>query len=251
MAGIRDARHLADRLEAALRAGDAEAAESAARAAFADPAAGEDDLAPIAGLIFESGFHPAFDLVEGFVERFPDSVHGIRAYLADLHAQSGNFDRATVEARIYLRLVRDRGLLPKLDAVRIVQAAASRAFLLLTAAYTELGARSYSARVLDLAQKFALDPEWRETLVAERSRLADELADPAVRAADVRWEAFFAGGRQSGSLIEECLGRGYPAMAQRLDLIEAQFRFDPAFRCGGPEILQLVRAAAPGSLVLR
>src|SRR5262245_34943665 len=141
------ARNYEQLIRAALRKADAAACEAAAREAFDDQTVGEDGLAWVAAMMFENDIRPAFDLLETFVERFPESLHLGRVYLADLSAQAGRFDQATDQARVYLRQARDRNVLPTLADRPIVQDGVSRAGLLLTAAYTELGARSYSTRV--------------------------------------------------------------------------------------------------------
>jgi hypothetical protein len=201
-------------------------------------------------MMYENDIRAGFDLLEAFVERFPESLHLCRVYLADVFAQVGQFDHATEQARIYLRQARDRGVFPALADNRLAQAGVSRALLLLTAAYTELGARSYSARVLRWAAQFGVAPDWIDSLRDERLRLLGELKDRVNAKLDAKWEEFFASGRHVDDLCKLCADRGFPLMAQRLALLEANFRFNLAFTVGEPEILQLVLATAGDEHVL-
>jgi hypothetical protein len=231
-----------ERIGDALAKGDAEAAEAAARAAFDDEAVGEDDLAWVAAMMYENDIRGGFDLLEAFVERFPESLHLGRVYLADVFAQVDQFDDATEQARIYLRQAQERDVLHTLAENRLVQDGVSRACLLLTAAYTELGARSYSARVLRWAAQFTVESGWAESIRNERLRLIAELKEPANGKLDAKWEQFFASGRHVDELCKICADRGFPLMAQRLALLEANFRFNMTFNVGEQEILQLVLA---------
>ena len=70
-------------------------------------------------------------------------------------ANAGQPDPATQLAREYLRLVKEKGSLgPRLAEFPNVRLGASKAFLVMTAAYTHMGARSYSGRVLQFALRF-------------------------------------------------------------------------------------------------
>ena len=238
-------------IRAALEKADGAACEAAARDAFHDQTAGEDDLAWVAAMMYENEVHLAFDLLQTFVDRFPESLHLGRVYLADLLAQASHFDEATDQARFYLRLARDGGALPALAESPIIQDGVSRAVLLLTAAYTELGARSYSTRVLTWASRFALAPNWIEPIRLERQRLMSELKDPANRELDSTWERFFASGTDADALGQSCLKRGFQLMAKRLDLLEGNFRFNPRFKAGDDEMLMLVHASDASEYVLQ
>src|SRR5437870_4333545 len=96
-------------ISAALAKADAVAAEGAARHAFNDPALDEEPLAWVAAMMYENSIRSAFDLLETFVDRFPESLHLGRIYLADALAQAGQFDTATDHARIYLRQAQEHG----------------------------------------------------------------------------------------------------------------------------------------------
>lgn len=107
----------------------------------------------------------------------------------------------------------------------------------MTSAYTELGARSYSVRVLDVAKRISpaaaaqyFDPE----LV----RLKEELHDSENQKRDSLWEEFFSSGSNIDQLYK--LTEAYPLMQRRIDLIEGQFRFNSEFKVEEEEIFWIL-----------
>jgi len=227
------------RIRDSLDEGDKGAAEVAARAAFRDRYASESLLAWVAASVYEGDVRAAFDLLEVFVSRFPNSLHLPRVYFSDVHCRGNRFDQATDHARVYLRHAQEVGALANLAEHRFVQQGVSRAFLLVTAAYTELGARSYSKRVLKYARQFAIAENWLETFTIEQLRLDAELKESDNKVVDDKWDRFFTGGNGIESLYTICAQRKFPRMAKRLELIEANFRSNPKFKIDEQEILLL------------
>jgi hypothetical protein len=127
----------------------------------------------------------------------------------------------------------------------------SRAFLLVTCAYTELGARSYSKRVLKYARQFAIAENWLETFTLEQLRLDAELNEPDNKAVDDKWDRFFLGGNGIESLYTICAQRKFPLMAKRLELIEASFRFSRSFKVDEQETLLLALLSKGNVCALR
>jgi outer membrane protein assembly factor BamD (BamD/ComL family) len=239
------------RIRDSLDRGDKDAAEAAARAAFKDRSNGESLLAWIAANMYEGDVRPAFELLEDFVNRFPNSLHLPRVYMSDVLSRADRFDQATDHARVYLRQAQEVGALANLAEHRFVQQGASRAFLLVTAAYTELGARSYSKRVLQYARQFAIAENWIETVAKEQLRLDDELKESDNKIVDDKWERFFSTGNGIETLYTICAQRKFPLMAKRLELIEESFRSNANFQVGEQEILLLVLVSKGNACALR
>jgi len=232
-----------EQIKDALAKSDSSAIERVARAAYQDSSSDEDLLAWVAGVIYEMKVVSALDLLNVFVERYPSSFHLIRVYLADLMTRLERHDETTDHARVYLRLAADHGLLSRLteQQLAVVREAASRAFLLLTAVYTTLGARSYSKRALEYGLQFALLPSWVDTIKSEMSQLTAELNNPEINVLDGKWERFFSNGDHADELYKLCADRDWMNLAKRIDLMEGQFRLGAGDRVqGDKEILMLV-----------
>ncbi|MEN9489676.1 MAG: hypothetical protein RJA63_125 [Pseudomonadota bacterium] len=239
-----------DRIRELLEASQQSEAASVARDAFADKKSGEHVLAWVASSMYERDVIPAFDLLEEFVIRFPDSLHLPRVYLADILSRASQFDKATDLARYYLRLARDSNVLSSLDSRRIEQEGVSRSFLLLTSAYTTLGARSYSKRMLQFGLGYALVDRWREAIKNELLQLERELLQTDEADLDSRWETFFCTGAGAGDLFSKCSDEGFPRMAKRVDLLEGNFRFNGAFQVDVSEAFMLVVESRSSGCVL-
>lgn len=221
-----------------------------AREAFGDTSLEEGSLAWIAAVAYEKSVKAAPDLLEIFVKRYPASLHLPRVYFSNLLARAGRFDDATEQARRYLRQTKDAGVLVNLGSARILREGVSRAFLLLTAVYTELGARSYSERVLRHALEFELVPNMVDSIKQELSRLAVEERDAPNRAANEKWNAFLANGSGADALYKLCVDRRCPILAKRVDLLAGNFRFNRQFKISESEIFMLVDMTADGAYVL-
>ena len=240
MFGLGEKANYEERIRGAIAKGDKSAAEQAAREAFLDNSSHENLLAWIAGSMFEKQIMSALDLLEKFIDRFPNSLHMPRIYYSDLLARSNKFDAATHHARIYLRNAFDSGAFKALGDSRIVHEGVSRGYLLITAAYTDLGARLYSQRVLEKGLLLGLVPMWESLIKQELSRLRDELSKPENVSLNAQWESFFACGQGADSLYKLCENREFPVMAKRVDLLEGNFRFNPQFKIDDSEMLMLV-----------
>lgn len=234
----------------ALKHGDANMAASAIESAFADDKAGEEVLAWAAGVAYENQLTPVLGVLPEFLSRFPNSMHMIRVYYADLCAAQEHYDTATTHARLYIRMAKEAKVLGKLSVNELIQEAVGRAFLLATSAYTELGARSYSRRLLEFALTHDVHASWHEAYRGESERLSGELSEPEAKAADERWERFYKGGMGASELANECDKKGYPDMALRVELIGAKFAFDSSWRPGTEELLMAVGKDEKGAAVL-
>jgi hypothetical protein len=239
-----------DRINRALASNQLGEVDELARQAFADPMADEGNLAWVAAVADEKGIPTASEFLKTFVTRFPASLHLPRIYLADSLARDGRFDETTEHARRYLRLARDAKVFENLSNTRILRHGVSHAFLLLTAAYTELGARSYSEGILKHALTFELLPDFVAKIQQELARLAVEMRDPANKATNERWNGFFASGSGADSLYETCTSAGFPIMAKRVDLLDGNFRFNPKFEVGEAEMYLLAEVTRENANIL-
>ena len=239
-----------DRINQALANNQLGEVERLARQAFADSVADEGNLAWITAVAEEKGVPAALEFLEKFVSLYPASLHLPRIYLADNLARAGRFDEASENARRYLRMAKDAGILEKLTNTRILRHGVSHAFLLLTAAYTELGARSYSEGVLRHALHFDLDPDFVKMIQQELARLAVEVRDPSHKAINEKWNAFFTNGSGADGLYEACTSRGFPILARRVDLLNANLRINSQFKVGEAELYLLVDVTSENANIL-
>ena len=239
-----------DRINRALANQQLGEVEQLARQAFEDPKADEGNLAWVAAVADEKGVPSASEFLELFVNRYPASLHLPRIYLADSMARAGRFDEASEHARRYLRLAKDAGILGKLSNTRILRHGVSHAFLLLTSAYTELGARSYSEGVLKHALQFDLVPDFVSKMRQELARLAAEMREPPHKAINEQWNAFFANGSGADGVYEVCTSKGFPIMAKRVDLLDGHFRFNAQFEVGDTELYLLVNVTGENANIL-
>jgi hypothetical protein len=249
--GIKSKESYQDRVRRAVAEDRQNDVAQIAREAFSDDSIGEDVLAWVAAAIYERKIISALSYLHVFVERFPNSLHLIRVYLADVLARSSQYDGATQNARIYLRQAKNAGLLQSLQSHRVAQEGVSRAFLLVTAAYTELGARSYSIRTLEHGLRFSLASGWSEVFENELRRLRQELANAELSAMDKEWEVFFSNGSGADRLHKICQARKFPVLAKRVDLLEGNFRFNDKFEVGDQELFMLVYSMAGNEFILQ
>lgn len=239
-----------DRINLALANRQTGEVDKIAREAFADATADEGVLAWVTAVTAERGVPSANEFLETFVSRHPASLHLPRVYLADNLASAGRFDEATEHARRYLRRAKDAGIFKTLGDTRILRHGVSHAFLLMTAAYTELGARSYSEGVLRHALGFNLAPDFAQKIHEELARLAAEMRDPSNKAINERWNTFFINGSGADGLYETCTSRGFPIMAKRVDLLEGNFRFNAQFKVGEEEMYLLAEVTKENANIL-
>lgn len=188
----------------------------------------------------ENRFTCAGKYLKWFMDRFPDSLAPVKIEYATVLADRQP-DSATQLAREYLRVVAERGVLPNIASMPMVQRGTSKAFLVFTSAYTTAGARSYSKRVLEYALNLPLDPHIKSQYAEEINRLETELLDSQAKAMDGKWESFFNRGENATQLHQFCQQQNYPLLAERVDLIEGQFRFQPGYTVDSTEWFRLIK----------
>src|SRR5690606_33574017 len=155
------------------------------------------------------------------------SLYPVQVDWAERQVRRDQFDDATNEARAYLNRVHEQGISIVSQDHDAVRDGCSRAFLLLTSAYTEVGARSYSARVLEFAMLLQLEPFWQHRFRAEHRRLTEEVQEPMYRRVDDQWEAFFRKGKGADKLVKRCDKFLMPVLAKRIETIAGLYREDP------------------------
>ncbi|MES2676072.1 MAG: hypothetical protein V4660_17670 [Pseudomonadota bacterium] len=240
MFGFGNKENYEERIKLAIERTQLRKAEVIAREAFSDSKADEHILAWVAAAMFEGDISSAFDLLEHFVQRFPDSLHLPRVYLADLFSRESLFDEATDYSRYYLRLAKESEVFSELATNKFIQDGVSRSFLLLTSAYTTLGARSYSKRILEHGLQYDLKDSWKKLIGEEYTQLENELKMLEHQDMDNKWELFFSTGAGSTELYKKCSTEGFPKMAKRIDLLETNFRFNKSFKVDAAEAFLIV-----------
>lgn len=185
-----------------------------------------------------------------FMERFPLSVHPIQVDWAESMIWQGKIDDASNEARAYLNRMHQAGLKSYLEQSEAVRDGVCRAFLLLTAVYTEAGARSYSRRVIEYAMVLELDQWWQQRFSTEHHRLDEELLDPNLRSLDAVWEDFFQRGASRDRVLDLCARCRLPVLSQRVRLLAQAFDDVEGFSLGDDEIFQMVYRIDSGKFVL-
>lgn len=220
------------------------------RTSFGDPHMDESTLACLVGMIYESEAVDDFDLIQKFLDRFPHSFHIIRVYGADLHARMGRFDKATEEARTYLRLLKEGRGFGRLVHRPILQEGVAFAFFLLTVAYTIAGARTYCMRVLRRALRHELAEVWKDRLQDEIFHQEDQLSQNGVKELDRQWEHFFKDGSGADALRHHAAALHLPALALRVDILARRQNATNAPLPFEKEMFLLVQQDASGELIL-
>ncbi|MGC0118608.1 hypothetical protein [Pseudoalteromonas piscicida] len=201
----------------------------------------ENTLAKLVGLIFENDIVEGFWLIEDFVNKHPNSLHIIRVYLSDLWARQGKFDEAANEARIYLWMLNETGLLTSNLDNPILLEGIARSLLLLTSVYTEAGARSYSIRVLQRGFSLRLAQHWKEHFKKEQRKLESELKEASCNKSDLDWEQFFGTGNCFVNIEKICEIKRFNYLQKRVELISNNFKFNSSYKVDEREQLMLVR----------
>lgn len=209
-------------------------------ASFTSDDAQEHELAWALGVVFEKNIFEAFRFMPLFLEKYPKSPHPVRVFYSDLLARQGHYDFASEQARIYLRAVSDSRLIEQLQGKPILQDGVARAWLLLSATYTEAGARSYSKRVLLTGLEYPLPFSWVEAFNGELSKLDEELRSHDIKCLDDRWENFFLNSEGWDYIDNHCNENELLMLKKRAELIKDNFKFNPSFNLQG-EILKLVK----------
>jgi hypothetical protein len=222
--------------------------EKLAKSAFTKTATNEELLAFICGTIYENKVWNAMTLINKFVERFPNSLHAMRIYLSDLYARQNNFDAATLEARIYLRVAKDCGVLYN-SKNKLLDYAIGHGFLLLTSIYTAVGARSYSKKILEIG--FAVvSRHWQNIYETELKSIEKELEDKNNNALNLKWESFFSRGENFSYLVNLLNTFEAKELTMRTELLADNFRFNDSFQIDEKELFQLIYTSKNGVKVL-
>ena len=224
--------------------------DEALQQAFSDYSEEEDFTAWCAGVAHGVDSASAMELTARFIERYPFSLHPIQVDLAEILIRNNQVDQGSNEARAYLNRLYQMGLEEQIAAAESVEDGVCRAFLLMTAVYTNAGARTYSTRVLGYAMLMQNHSYWAQQYRTEIMRLDRELVDPLNRSTDVAWEAFFRTGESPAALTDQCKTLGYSILAKRVDALTAAFTGRANFQPGDEEIFQMLYRTDKGAFVL-
>lgn len=226
-------------IKQALVVGNVRDVVNSLEASFANDGVEEHELAWALGVVFENNISEAFGFIPVFVEKYPQSLHPVRVFYSDLLARQGQYYLGTDEARLYLRCLSDSGLIDDLQGKPVLQDGVARAWLLLSAVYTEVGARSYSKRVIDAGLKCTVSSSWVDTFNKELSQLDDELRVSDLKSLDKKWERFFASSDGWGYLDNYCQEKKFSLLQKRIELIKDNYKFNPSFNLSD-EMLKVV-----------
>ncbi len=218
--------------------------------AFEDYDGEEDFAAWLAGVAHGSECPVAGTMLARFLERYPQSWHPIQVDWAEMLLRDGRIDEGSNEARAWLHRLQQTDLAHQVRENEMIRYGACRAFLILTAIYTEIAARSYSTRVLEYCLVMDLDGYWQRRLSMEYQRLQEELRQPTLARANAKWEAFFSSGEGREDLVTACQAKGFSLLAKRIDTLGEKFRLEPGFRMTEEEIFQLLYQTDKGAFVL-
>jgi len=218
--------------------------------AVADYEGEEDFVAWCTSVAHDMRCEGATSLLAQFVDQFPLSLYPVQVDLAESLILAGELDQGSNEARAYLHRLNDAGIAQTVVESEFLGEGCLRAMLMLTAVYTELGARSYSRRVLEYALLLPCAPEWRQRFQAEHVRLGQELRDPAQASADRMWEALFHRGECGEEVTQLCKRQKAPILAARVGTISRLFSSEPGYRPNDDEMFQLLYETDRGALIL-
>lgn len=223
---------------------------SALLEAFEDHHENEDFRAWCAGFAYESECDSAATLQDKFISQHPLSLYPIKADRATLLIQAGKIDLASNEARSYLAVLHEHQMKDAMQQSELIADGVSRAFLLLSAVYTEIAARSYSIRLFNYALGLPLQDYWKERFEQEKAQLAQELESEGLKAADDKWEQFFESGNSGQDLMIACEAKGFPILKKRVELLTEMFQEKPHLELDEEEIFQLIYQTEQGAFVL-
>ncbi|MBL7545210.1 MAG: hypothetical protein JNL11_15435 [Bdellovibrionaceae bacterium] len=195
------------------------------------------EMSELAGAIANYNL-PLITLLEAYCNANPDIPHMAEVRLADYYASKDRMDDTTARARQFLSKLRGSEGEKNPSAYPVLLNLMARSYLLLTAAYTHLGARSYSQRVLRKGLSLPLAENFEKRLSNEIQMLETELQDADAARLDQRWEDFFQGGENFEELHALCVKNQFPQMAKRLELLHDNFRFNTSFQIDDAEILK-------------
>lgn len=224
--------------------------DEALQQAFSDYSEEEDFTAWCAGVAHGVETPSAMELTARFVEHYPFSLHPIQVDLAEMLIRNDQVDQGSNEARAYLNRVHQAGLEQEMKQAEPVADGVCRAFLLMSAVYTEAGARSYSSRVLGYAMLVQKHSYWSQQYRSELMRLEREASDPINGQTDAIWESFFLGGDFSEELSDRCRMLRFPILARRVETLARTFAHRPGFTTDDDEMFQMLYRTDQGAFVL-
>lgn len=197
--------------------------------AFSDSQSEEHELAWAIGAVFENNIVDGFKFIPAFIDSHPQSLYPVRVFHADLFARRGNYDAATEEARMYLRILSESKLIDDLQGKNLILDGFSRAWLLLSSVYTEAGARSYSKRIIKTGLNYPLPSLWVDTFKKELTQLDTELDTKELKSIDDKWESFFKHADNWYFIDNLCKEKGFFALRTRVELLKDNHIFDSSF----------------------
>lgn len=232
-----------DKVKELAASGDLKGIAEISRRAFQDKNADEHDLAFVAGVVFEKQVDSVYQVIVEFVDRFPNSRHTIRVYLASLLIQQERHDEAASNARYYLRLLKDNGDFNGLENTKFLRDGVGKAFLFLWPVYGKVGARTHSMRILEMALSLGIKDEAKGWCQEDMDLIRKELMVPENKTLDDLWESFFDGKNPSiwDKLYDVCIGKGAPELARRVELLDLDRKIGKIDVIGIDEIFKLVR----------
>lgn len=193
----------------------------------------------------------AANLLAQFIERFPLSLHPVQVDLAERLISSGYIDHGSNEARAYLARVCQPGLAETMSKHDLVRDGCSRALLMVTAIYTEMGARSYSRRLLEYAMMLPVEHYWVSRFQSEHLSLGEELRRVDASRYDKQWEAFLSSNKDAGRIAKLCRDHNAPILARRVEVLsESRVGATPCEPLGDDEFFQLLYQTEQGAWVL-
>lgn len=218
--------------------------------AFEDYHSEEDFTAWCTSVAYGSELPSAETLLARFIETFPLSLHPVQVDWADYLIWQGQIDEGSNEARAYLNRVYSAGLENYFEQYDLLRDGCSRAFLILTAVYTEAGARSYSSRIIQNAMLLDLEPFWQQRFQGEIHRLDKERSAGTNAKLDEMWERFFRRGEGAPKLLEVCAQCRLPVLGRRVETLAGMMEEDSDYRPGDEEIIQVLYRTEQGAFVL-
>ncbi len=183
---------------------------------------------------------PFEDVLYTYVTDNPSVLHPAQVALAFSWARRGKLDQCTSHARSFLAKFKTDREAAKLLEDSVWQHQLGRAFLFLTAAYSELGARSYSIRALQHGLSWPISAKSQTRISEEIHLLQREIETSEGLQKDKKWEAFFNFGRDGHELYELCHQSGYPLLAVRVQVMDNQYKTNPQFSLSPDELFQEV-----------
>lgn len=180
---------------------------------------------------------PFVNFMEAYCDNNLDTPHGAEIKLADIYAGQNRLDEATARARQFVSKLRGSEAEKDFTQHPILLTMVARCYLLMTAVYTHVGARSYSQRLLKRALSLKIPAPLSEKMKNEIHSLDREMADSNNKQINDKWEAFFNSGTNFHELQTHCLNKNAPHLARRIELIDGNFKFNSAYKVDDAEML--------------